>query len=102
MLSSDDMARTPTATRPAPDAPISAPPLLELRAIVERALAEDLGRSDVTTETLVPADLITEARHIAKADRVLAGLPVARLAFELTDQPTTFQPLVHAEGRVLA
>src|SRR5690625_264546 len=102
MLSSDDMARTPTATRPAPDAPISAPPLLELRAILERALAEDLGRRAAPTRTVVPADLAAEARLIARADGVLAGLPVARLAFELTDPRTTFEPLVDDEGRIIA
>lgn len=101
MLPSDDTAQARTATRPEPGAPIPAPPLLQLRAIVEHALAEDLGRGDITTETLVPADLTAEARLIAKADGVLAGLPVARLAFELTDPRTTFEPLVDDAGHAM-
>jgi len=77
-----------------PGDPIPAPPLLQLRAIVEQALAEDLGRGDVTTESLVPADLMAEARIIAKVDGVIAGVPVARLAFELTEPRVVFEPLV--------
>jgi nicotinate-nucleotide pyrophosphorylase (carboxylating) len=66
-------------------APIPEPPLIQLRALVEAALAEDLGRGDVTTESLVPADLHADARVIARVDGVVAGLNVARLAFELTE-----------------
>jgi nicotinate-nucleotide pyrophosphorylase (carboxylating) len=80
--------------------PIPAPPLLQLRALVEHALVEDLGRGDLTTESLVPAELTAEARIIAKVDGVIAGLPVARLAFELTEPRTTFEPLVDDGARV--
>ncbi len=74
---------------------IPEPPLLQLRALVEQALNEDLGRGDITSESLVPADLMAEARIIARADGVVAGLPVARLAFELTEPRTRVELLAH-------
>src|SRR5690625_875448 len=87
---------------------IPAPPLFQLRALAEAALAEDLGRGDLTTESVVPTDLEAEAVLIAKADGVLAGLPIARLAFEIVAEdhttdlgqyPFTFESLPDEEGR---
>jgi nicotinate-nucleotide pyrophosphorylase (carboxylating) len=42
--------------------------------IVERALAEDIGPGDVTTEACVPADRQAHGRFLAKQDLVVAGL----------------------------
>ena len=53
--------------------------------IVERALAEDLGpdRLDVTSVATIPADQSDAGDLVARADGVLAGLPVAALVFDL-------------------
>jgi nicotinate-nucleotide pyrophosphorylase (carboxylating) len=69
---------------------------------VEAALVEDLGRGDITTESLVPADLMAEARIIARADGTIAGLPVARLAFELTEPRTQVELMIDDGARVHA
>jgi nicotinate-nucleotide pyrophosphorylase (carboxylating) len=53
---------------------------------VARALAEDYASDDVTSRATVAADLSGMASLTAKADGVLAGLPLARLAFETFDQ----------------
>lgn len=82
--------------------PIPAPPVIQLRALVEQALSEDLGRGDVTSDNLVPAHLMAEAHLVAKADGVVAGLPVARLAFQLTEPRATFEPLVDDGARITA
>jgi len=60
-------------------------PELDFRSIVtlvDRALAEDIGAGDVTSESIVPRDLEATGEFIAKEDGILAGLLVARLVFE--------------------
>ena len=52
--------------------------------LVRRALAEDLaGGVDVTTAATVPADRVDSGDMVARADGVVAGLPVAVAVFEL-------------------
>jgi nicotinate-nucleotide pyrophosphorylase (carboxylating) len=55
------------------------------RDLVTRALAEDVGAGDVTTEATVAADLRARGVFLAKADLVLAGLEVALEAFRQLD-----------------
>ena len=49
------------------------PPHGQVRAIVQRALDEDIGWGDVTTEHSVPADQWSQAVLLAKQDGVLCG-----------------------------
>src|SRR5438093_4325885 len=62
-------------------------------AIVEAALAEDLGTGDTTTECTVPAGTRAEARIVAKSGGVLPGRPVAGHVFRRLD------PEFEVEGR---
>ncbi|MFN8216434.1 MAG: carboxylating nicotinate-nucleotide diphosphorylase [Solirubrobacterales bacterium] len=48
----------------------------EQRALVARALAEDLGSGDVTSEATVPAQARARARIVQKAPGVVSGLAV--------------------------
>jgi nicotinate-nucleotide pyrophosphorylase (carboxylating) len=57
------------------------PDLQEIDALIERALAEDVGAGDVTTLATVPAGRRATATFLAKADGVLAGLAVAERVF---------------------
>jgi nicotinate-nucleotide pyrophosphorylase (carboxylating) len=57
----------------------------DLFAIVDLALSEDLGRGDVTTDSLVPPDIEGEATILIKADGVFAGGRVADLVFRRVD-----------------
>jgi nicotinate-nucleotide pyrophosphorylase (carboxylating) len=52
---------------------------------IQRALAEDIGPGDVTTNSIVPADARMAGRIIAKQSGVAAGLGVARAVFTLLD-----------------
>jgi nicotinate-nucleotide pyrophosphorylase (carboxylating) len=62
----------------APDAFLSS---LEIDAVVERALAEDLGRAgDVTSVATVPADATAQAVVVARAAGTIAGLPLVAAA----------------------
>lgn len=49
------------------------PPLSQVRAIIQRALDEDTGGGDVTTDNSVPADQWSRAVLLSKQDGVLCG-----------------------------
>jgi nicotinate-nucleotide pyrophosphorylase (carboxylating) len=56
-----------------------------VEAIIRLALAEDIGRGDLTTEATVPAETMGRAVILQKAPGVLCGLPVVAAAFEALD-----------------
>ena len=60
------------------------------REVVRRALAEDLGWGDVTTEAVVPAELRARGIILAKSPCVIAGLEVAAEAFSQLDPGCIF------------
>ena len=70
----------------------------QIRAAVRRALQEDVGDGDVTTNCTVSADDWLTGRFVAKANGVLAGLDVAALAFTLLDKRVKITRLV-ADGQ---
>jgi nicotinate-nucleotide pyrophosphorylase (carboxylating) len=61
---------------------------MDLTELVGRALAEDLGRGDVTSEATVPAGARARARITQKAPGVIAGLAVAEAVFAAVDPAT--------------
>ena len=67
------------------------------RDLVRRAIAEDLGAGDITTEAIVPADVRARGVLLAKSRCVLAGLEVAREVFDQIDAGTSFE-LLKADG----
>jgi len=71
----------------------------DLDETIRRALAEDVGAGDVTTESIVPAGTEVEARVVAKADGVLAGLEVARRVFGQLG-PLSIDEVTRDGGRV--
>jgi nicotinate-nucleotide pyrophosphorylase (carboxylating) len=60
------------------------------RELVRRALAEDLGWGDVTTEGTVDQATRAKGTLLAKSTCVLAGLDVAAEAFRQLDPGVTF------------
>jgi len=84
----------------------------ELRQIVERALAEDLGSGDVTTRLTVPESKKARGTFYSKQPLVVAGLPVAAEVFRMLEPDygwdamtsdganvTAGQPLARVEGK---
>ena len=65
-----------------------------IRKIVTLALAEDIGRGDVTTRALVPADRKTAAHIVFRSPGVVCGLAVAAQAFKCLDPGVRFKALV--------
>jgi nicotinate-nucleotide pyrophosphorylase (carboxylating) len=55
----------------------------DVRSAVQRALAEDVGSGDITTELTVPEGLGASGRFLAKQDFTLAGIELLRLIFEI-------------------
>jgi len=72
----------------------------EILACLKRALEEDIGSGDVTTEAIVPADAILRGQIVAKQAGVIAGLDVAEEVFRLLDGRIEFTAAV-AEGSVV-
>ena len=61
------------------------PPRASWEALVERALAEDIGSGDATSEALIPADAEGVAVIEAREALVACGLPIAEAVFAAVD-----------------
>ncbi len=78
--------------------PVAPLPAVMLEPLVRAALLEDLGRAgDLTTDAIVPTDAQARTRLVARQEGVLAGLDLARLAFQLMDAGIEFRPVL-ADG----
>lgn len=80
---------------------------LEISDYIRRALEEDIGSGDVTTDTIVPADASLRGRIVAKQDGVVAGLEVAKHVMLALNERVTFVAMVSdgsnvTRGTVLA
>lgn len=74
------------------------PSWLILDPLLRDWLAEDIGRGDRTTQSLLaPNSRTGQAQWIAKATGVVAGLPVAARVFQLLDERVKFEAYA-AEG----
>lgn len=78
------------------------PPSFVVRDVVERALAEDLGRGDVTTQACVPPDLAGSAALVAREPLVLAGAEVLAQVFATVDPRVRVEPLAQDGMRLSA
>jgi nicotinate-nucleotide pyrophosphorylase (carboxylating) len=80
----------------------SVPPLdrADYRDLVARALGEDIGEGDVTTESIVAPDQRARGVLTAKATCVVAGLDVALEVFRQMDPSVEFR-LAHGDGERL-
>lgn len=58
---------------------------MQLQDLIRLALAEDIGRGDLTTDSTVPAEAQARAEIRQKAPGVLCGLPVVVAVFETLD-----------------
>jgi nicotinate-nucleotide pyrophosphorylase (carboxylating) len=72
------------------DGPLAAD---ELRDLVRRALEEDVGSGDVTTDATVPEDARARAVVVQKEAGVIYGLAVAEATFSQLDPDAHFEAL---------
>lgn len=66
----------------------------EVDEVIERALAEDVGSGDVTSNSIIPAEARMNGQIIAKQKGVIAGLDVAEAVYRTFDMRTEFTTLV--------
>ncbi|MGI6345088.1 MAG: carboxylating nicotinate-nucleotide diphosphorylase [Bacillota bacterium] len=68
--------------------------------LVTRALEEDIGTGDLTTESIIPRGRRATARIWTKVDGVVAGLPLLPLIFQRLDPDLQVELLVE-DGQVV-
>jgi nicotinate-nucleotide pyrophosphorylase (carboxylating) len=72
----------------------------DISQCIQRALAEDIGSGDVTTDSIVPTGASLRGRIVAKQDGIVAGLAVAEEVFRTLDRSITFAAKVEDGSRV--
>lgn len=65
----------------------------DIRALIDLALAEDIGTGDITSLATIPADRTATAVMLAKDDGVLSGIDVAAEVFRTVDPDLEFRAL---------
>jgi nicotinate-nucleotide pyrophosphorylase (carboxylating) len=72
----------------------------QIEETIDRALAEDLGKGDVTTEALIPGDRQGTAVMVVRKEGVLAGINVAKQVFHRVDPELKVEILLEDGARV--
>lgn len=72
-----------------------------IQPLIDLSLHEDVGDGDKTTQAIITAEAQATARLTAKADGVVAGLPVAERVFNTVDPTVIFKPTI-SDGDVVA
>jgi len=72
----------------------------DILAAIGRALAEDVGPGDVTTNSIIPPGAGMRGQIIAKQEGVIAGLDVAQAVYQAVDPAVTFTPQVDEGAQV--
>ena len=67
---------------------------------IRRALAEDIGSGDATTNSIVPADADMHGQIIAKQAGIVAGLDVAQAVYWMVDGKVSCSPKADEGARV--
>ncbi|MGA8849242.1 MAG: carboxylating nicotinate-nucleotide diphosphorylase [Dehalococcoidia bacterium] len=73
---------------------------LQIEEIIDRALAEDLGKGDVTTEALIRGDQQGTGFIVAKKEGILAGIKVAKQVFQRVAPELKVEILLEDGARV--
>jgi nicotinate-nucleotide pyrophosphorylase (carboxylating) len=72
----------------------------QIEEIIDRALAEDLGKGDVTTEALISGDQRGTGFIVAKKEGILAGTGAAKQVFHRVDPELKVEILLEDGARV--
>jgi len=71
-----------------------------LNSLIERALNEDIGDGDITTNALIPVSMESRATMVAKAGGIIAGMEVAESVFRTLSPQIIWNPLVKDGDKV--
>ena len=72
----------------------------QIRQVVDLALAEDLGKGDVTTNSLIPNEKMGVASILAKEEGILAGVEIAEEVFRQVDAELKVKTLLKDGAKV--
>lgn len=70
------------------------------KEIIQRALDEDIQSGDVTTQAIIPGEVLGKGKFLVKANGVIAGLSVAKNVFKMIDDEIGFKVLIPDGGKV--
>jgi nicotinate-nucleotide pyrophosphorylase (carboxylating) len=73
---------------------------LQIEEIIDRALAEDLGKGDVTSAALITGDRRGTGLIVAKKEGILAGINVAKQVFHRVDPELKVDFLLEDGARI--
>lgn len=73
---------------------------LSIDAIIEYALAEDIGNGDHTSQSTIPVDYHGSAKLLVKQPGVLSGMSLAKLIFEKVDPTITMKEFM-SDGDII-
>jgi len=85
-------------TRSIPTEPIHP----DILALIQRALKEDVGTGDNTSNSIIPKEALVQGRIFAKEEGVIAGLGVASVVYAFVDKDIKFQAAAIEGGLVKA
>ncbi len=71
-----------------------------VRNLLRMALEEDIGYSDITTQSIIPEEKRIRAIIISKGNFIVAGIPFAREVFHLIDHDIDFRVYYNDGSRV--
>ena len=69
--------------------------------LIKRALAEDIGHGDITTDNIIDAAQTAKGLFYAKTDGIVAGLPVSREVFKQLDAGIEFTIMKPEGSRIV-
>ena len=72
----------------------------DILSAIQRALAEDIGSGDVTTNSIVSPDASMQGQIIAKQNEIVAGLEVTKAVYEIVDPKIEFNASI-SEGALV-
>lgn len=72
-----------------------------LDELIKRALAEDIGHGDITTDNIIDAAQTGRGLFYAKTDGIVAGLPVCREVFQQLDAGIEFTVMKPEGSRIV-
>jgi nicotinate-nucleotide pyrophosphorylase (carboxylating) len=73
----------------------------DILTAIQRALLEDIGSGDITTNSIVPSDASMKGKIIAKQNGIIAGLDVAKAVYEIVDSKIEFNATISEGARVV-
>jgi len=72
------------------------------KEIIHRALDEDIQSGDVTTQAIIPDEVLGRGKFLIKTDGVIAGLNIAKNVFKIVDEKIGFNFLIPDGAKVKA